>query len=146
MAIVPGGFSVPGDQIADTVAAIAASAPDLIFTGPDRYTQAAQKAAPSSAIVALSGDMVGSGLVASLSRPGGNTTGVSMIAPELDIKRQDILIEVTPRIGQMAAMTDTTMSQNRPEHLRELQNAAKARGVELAIVPVTTRAGRRGFG
>jgi putative ABC transport system substrate-binding protein len=134
-----GGFNVRAEQIAKEAAALVANMPDVVFTGPDVYTRAIQKAGRSVSIVALSGDMVGSGLVASLSRPGGNTTGVSMIAPELDVKRQDILIEVVPGIHRMAALTDTTMSQNRPQHLMELTAAARARGVDLLIVPVTTR-------
>ena len=50
--------------------------------------------------------MVAEGVVASLARPGGNTTGISLLSPELDGKRQDILIEAVPgalRIGAMAA-------------------------------------------
>ena len=139
LTVLPGGFNVRAEKIADEAATLVANMPDVIFTGPDVYTRAIQKVGKSVSIVALSGDMVGGGLVASLARPGGNTTGVSMIAPELDVKRQDILIEVVPGIHRMAAMTDTTMSQNRPQHLMELKVAARARGVDLLIVPVTAR-------
>lgn len=139
LTVLPGGFNVRAEQIAEEAATLVANMPDVIFTGPDVYTRAIQKVGKSVSIVALSGDMVGGGLVASLARPGGNTTGVSMIAPELDVKRQDILIEVVPGIHRMAAMTDTTMSQNRPQHLMELKVAAQARGVDLLIVPVTAR-------
>jgi len=139
LTVLPGGFNVRAEKIAEEAATLVANMPDVIFTGPDVYTRAIQKVGKSVSIVALSGDMVGGGLVASLARPGGNTTGVSMIAPELDVKRQDILIEVVPGIHRMAAMTDTTMSQNRPQHLMELKVAARARGVDLLIVPVTAR-------
>ena len=50
--------------------------------------------------------MVGSGLVNSLARPGGNTTGVSILATELDGKRQEILIEAVPGLRRMAAIAD----------------------------------------
>ena len=50
--------------------------------------------------------MVASGLVASLSRPGGNITGFSMLSPELDGKRLDILIEAVPSARRMAALVD----------------------------------------
>src|SRR5262249_5318598 len=89
--VAPGGFNVPSEQLAELAAALVKSAPDAIFTGPDGYTRAVQHVTRAIPIIALSGDMVGAGLVASLSKPGGNTTGVSMFAPELDDKRQEML-------------------------------------------------------
>lgn len=47
--------------------------------------------------------MVGEGLVRSMARPDGNTTGVSILATELDGKRQEILIEAVPGLRRMAA-------------------------------------------
>jgi putative tryptophan/tyrosine transport system substrate-binding protein len=73
--------------------------------------------------------MVGAGLVRSLAQPGGNTTGVSILATELDGKRQDILIEAVPGIRRMTALADTNTAT--PQHLQALQDAARARGVEL---------------
>ena len=52
--------------------------------------------------------MLGTGLVNSLARPNGNTTGVSILAPELDGKRQEILIEAVPGLRRMAALADFT--------------------------------------
>jgi hypothetical protein len=71
--------------------------------------------------------------VIGLTRPDGNTTGVSMFAPELDGKRQDFLIEAMPGIRTMAAMADPTMSQTTPQHMQDLQAAARSRKVELSI-------------
>jgi putative ABC transport system substrate-binding protein len=51
--------------------------------------------------------MVGQGLVNSLARPGGNTTGVSVLATELDGKRQEILIEAVPGLHRMAILGDS---------------------------------------
>jgi putative tryptophan/tyrosine transport system substrate-binding protein len=76
-------------------------------------------------------DMVGAGLVRSLAQPGGNTTGVSILATELDGKRQDILIEAVPGIRRMTALADTNTAT--PQHLQALQDAARARGVELLV-------------
>ena len=75
--------------------------------------------------------MVGAGLVRSLAQPGGNTTGVSILATELDGKRQDILIEAVPGIRRMAALADTNTTT--PQHLQALRDAARARGVELLV-------------
>jgi ABC-type uncharacterized transport system substrate-binding protein len=70
--------------------------------------------------------------VNSLARPGGNTTGISLLATELDSKRQDILIEAVPRLRRMAALADDANTTT-PQHLQALQDAARARGVELSI-------------
>jgi putative ABC transport system substrate-binding protein len=75
--------------------------------------------------------MLGSGLVNSLARPGGNTTGVSLLATELDGKRQEILIEAVPGLRRMAALADTQTTSSR--QLQALQDAARARGAELSI-------------
>jgi len=65
-----------------------------------------QQATATIPILGLTDDMVGSGLVKSLARPGGNTTGVSLLATELDGKRQEILIEAVPGLRRMAALTE----------------------------------------
>jgi putative ABC transport system substrate-binding protein len=83
----------------------------------------------------MSEDMVGEGLVASLARPGGNITGISLLSPELDGKRQDILIEAVPGARRIAAMADSR--QTPPYHLQTLQHAARSRGVELAVFAST---------
>jgi putative ABC transport system substrate-binding protein len=82
----------------------------------------------------MSEDMVGEGLAASLARPGGNVTGISLLSPELDGKRQDILIEAVPGARRIAAMADSR--QTPPYHLQALQHAARSRGVELAVFGV----------
>jgi putative ABC transport system substrate-binding protein len=60
-----------------------------------------------------------------------NTTGVSLMATELDGKRQEILIEAVPGIHRMAALADVNITA--PRQLDALQNAAFKRGVELSI-------------
>ena len=70
---------------------------DLIITFGDPAIRAAQRATQAIPIVGMTDDMVGSGLAASMARPGGNTTGVSILAPELDVKRLVILHEFVPQ-------------------------------------------------
>lgn len=82
-------------------------------------------------IVGLASDMVATGLVRSFAHPGGNVTGVSVIAPELDGKRQEILMEAASGTSRIAALADFNVTTSRQ---LELQNAARARGVELIIV------------
>ena len=70
---------------------------DLIISFGDPAIRAAQRATQVIPIVGMTDDMIGSKLAASLARPGGNTTGVSILASELDVKRLEILHEFVPR-------------------------------------------------
>src|SRR5262249_14070624 len=82
-------------------------------------------------ILTLTDDMVGQGLVASLARPGGNTTGISILATELDSKRQEILMEMVPAARRVPLLADANTAA--PQNMRVLQEAARARGVELTV-------------
>ena len=75
--------------------------------------------------------MLGSGLVTSLARPDGNTTGVSILARELDGKRQDILIEAVPGLRLMAVLIDVNYTKS--AKLDALQEAARAHNIEFSI-------------
>ena len=66
----------------------------------------------------------------SLARPGGNTTGTSIFATELDGKRQEILIEAVPELHRLAILADKSTGSR---EFVALQDAARARGVELLI-------------
>ena len=68
----------------------------------------AQQATATIPIVALSDDILGAGLIASLSRPGGNTTGLTILSPELSAKRLEVLRELVPGISRVAALWDPT--------------------------------------
>ena len=78
LAIIPGGFQAGNQQIDDLVPIIIKAAPDAIIAGGDAE------------------DMVPAGFAASLAHPGGNITGISLMSPDLDGKRQDILVEAVP--------------------------------------------------
>src|SRR5262249_44547509 len=100
---------------------------DLIITFGDPAIRAVQGATQAIPIVAMTDDMVGSGLVASLARPGGNTTGVSILASELDVKRLEILHEFIPQARRIALLIDTTTISTGSQ----LSKAARELGVEL---------------
>ena len=75
------------DALPKLAADMVARGVDVILTfGPDG-TRAAQSATPTIPIVAMMDDIVGAGFVQSMARPGGHTTGVSILATELDAKR-----------------------------------------------------------
>jgi putative ABC transport system substrate-binding protein len=82
--------------------------------------------------VVITEDMVAAGFAASLARPGGNITGISLMSPDLDGKRQDILIEAVPGARRIAALADSNVATLR--HLQALQEAARAHGKELLVV------------
>ena len=114
--------------------AMVKAAPDVLLGSREVATRALQAATQSIPIVGSADDMVAAGLVTSLSMPGANITGMSMLSPELDGKRQDILIEAAPSARRMAALVDAR--QTRQSHTKALQDAARVRGVELSVVGI----------
>jgi putative ABC transport system substrate-binding protein len=119
------------DSITDIAADLAARSLDVFAVGGPIAVRAAQKATKTMPILAITDDMIGEGLVKSMARPDGNTTGVSILATELDGKRQEILIEVVPGVRRIAALADTNTTA--PAQLETLQQEAKARNVALSI-------------
>ena len=76
------------------------------------------------------GDPVGTGLVASLARPGGNVTGLSLIAPELAGKRLQLLKEIVPGASRVAVLSNPTVPYTGLA-VRETETAARTLGVQL---------------
>jgi putative ABC transport system substrate-binding protein len=107
---------------------------DVVLAFGDAAIRAAQEATKTIPILAMTEDMLASGFVHSMARPNGNTTGVSILATELNGKRQEILIEAVPRIRQMAALADANMSTE--AKLEALQEATRARNIELSVYRV----------
>ena len=134
LSVVPNGFGVHNDRLTEQAVAVVDAMPDAILTGPDNYARIYQQLTRTIPIIAMTEDMVGAGLVASLARPGGNTTGISLLSPELDGKRQDLLIDMVPSARRMAALYNSTVTPGK--HLEGLQSAARARGIELSIFGV----------
>jgi putative ABC transport system substrate-binding protein len=102
---------------------------DLIVTFGDPAIRAAQRATQTIPIVGMTDDMVGSGLAASLARPGGNTTGVSILASELDVKRLEVLHDFVPQARRIAVLGDPTTISTRA------QLAKAARELDVELVP-----------
>ena len=100
---------------------------DLILSFGDPAIRATQRATQTIPIVAMTDDMIGSGLAASMARPGGNTTGVSILASELDVKRLEILREFVPQARRIAVLADPTTISTRAQ----LASAARELDVEL---------------
>jgi putative ABC transport system substrate-binding protein len=124
------------DLIPEFVAELVKAHVDVIYAAGVTATRAAQQATKTIPILAITDDMVESGLVNSLAKPGGNTTGVSILSPELDGKRQEILIEAVPGLRRMAVLADSNVTP--VARLNELQEGAHARNIELSIHRVTS--------
>jgi putative tryptophan/tyrosine transport system substrate-binding protein len=124
------------DLIPELVAELVKAHVDVIYVAGDHAIRTAQHATATIPILGVTEDMVGSGLVNSLARPGGNTTGVSILATELDGKRQEILIEAVPGLRRMAVLADSNVTP--VARLNELQEAAHARNIEFSIHRVTS--------
>jgi putative ABC transport system substrate-binding protein len=128
---IDGRFSVRNEEAPEVAAMLVAAGVDAILTGGYPRTRAAQKATRTIPILTIDDDLVLHGLVSSLAHPGGNTTGIGILATELDGKRQELLMELVPVARHIAALADP--GQTAPEQLRALQDAARMRGIELSI-------------
>jgi putative tryptophan/tyrosine transport system substrate-binding protein len=125
------GFDARYDQFSAVASELVSAGPDAILCGGDAAIRAVQAATTTIPIVALTDDMVGAGLVRSLAHPGGNTSGVSILAADLDGKRQEILMDFLPDARHLAALSDA--QNNTPAQLQALLDAARSRGIELSI-------------
>jgi putative ABC transport system substrate-binding protein len=121
------------EEAPEVAAMLVADGVDAILTGGAPVTRVVQKATRTVPILAGADDLVLSGLVSSLAHPGGNTTGTSFMATELDGKRQEMLTELVPAARHIAALADPGVTA--PEQLHVLEDAARARGIELSIHP-----------
>jgi putative ABC transport system substrate-binding protein len=123
------------DLVPEFAAELVKAKVDVIYATGDIAIRAAQRATATIPIIGSTEDMVGSGLVNSLARPGRNTTGISILGTELNGKRQEVLIEALPELRRMAALADRNATA--PQQLQALKDAARARGVELSIYWMT---------
>ena len=107
---------------------------DLIMANSPPAALAAKSATSTIPIVFRGGtDPVGDGLVASLARPGGNLTGVSL-ADDVTAKRLQLLSELVPRVGVIALMVNPNNADHAERVIRDLQEAARTKGLQLHVL------------
>ena len=107
---------------------------DLIVASDARAAVATKQAASTTPIVvSAAGDLVGTGLVSSLARPGGNVTGLTLVSPELLRKGLELLRELNPNLARVVVLGDS-QSQSYAAQLREMEVAALALGLQLQLV------------
>jgi putative ABC transport system substrate-binding protein len=126
------------DQTPDLATQLVHMNVDVIFAPASTQVEPARKATKTIPIVfAQHADPVGLGDVASLSRPGGNITGLSMLLTELCAKELEILKETVPRATRIGVLWDPTT----PSHLtaiKAIEVASEKLGVELVMAPAGT--------
>jgi putative ABC transport system substrate-binding protein len=109
---------------------------DIIVTSSSTAILAAKNASPTIPIIfATAADPVGDGLVSGLARPGGNITGLSIMASDLDGKRLELLKEAFPKVARVAFLWRPSATRgNLP--LTDLEPVAKAFGIKLLSIEV----------
>ena len=123
------------DRAAEGVAEFVKLKVDVIVTHGEPNISAAKQATSVIPIVfALATDPIGSGFVASLSRPGGNVTGLSIQSPDLVGKRLELMQEIVPRVRRLAVMAD-----GNPGTILEtsaVQAAARTLGLDVVTMNI----------
>jgi putative ABC transport system substrate-binding protein len=109
---------------------------DVIVTSGAAVTAARQATAAIPIVFPAAVDPLGSGLIASLARPGGNITGLSTQATDLAGKRLEFLREVVPAVRRLAVMANTGYPAAVSE-MHELQEPARRLGVEVAPMEIS---------
>jgi putative tryptophan/tyrosine transport system substrate-binding protein len=126
------------DRLPALAADLAGRKVEVIATaGGPSPTLAAKGATSTTPIVFVDGDPIGDRLVASLARPDGNLTGVSILVVELNPKRLELLSELVPRAGTIALLVNPNNPQTeRVAH--DVEEAARTKGVQLPVVKAGT--------
>jgi putative tryptophan/tyrosine transport system substrate-binding protein len=120
------------ERLPDLAAALVSERPDLILAlGGDVAPHAAKATSTIPIVFVSSADPVQLGLAASLARPAGNATGVTLLQDDLASKRLELLKEAVPRVSRVAFLWNPDHPDN---ELREAQRAAESFGVRLQLV------------
>src|SRR5437870_5294402 len=124
------------DRLPDLASELVRLKVNAIVTGDTPAVQAAKNATSTIPIVMGNvADPVTVGLVASLARPGGNITGLSTLAPDLDGKRLELLKEILPKLARVGFIWDPTNSAMRLR-FKEVQGAAQVLEITLQSLEV----------
>jgi putative ABC transport system substrate-binding protein len=120
-------------QLPELVAEFVRLNVDVILASGDFAPKVAQQATATIPIVAFADDIVGAGLVTNLSRPDGNTTGVTIFSSELSAKRLEVLKTISPGISRVAGLWAPTTGTSQ---VVETRIAAQSLNVALQILEV----------
>jgi putative ABC transport system substrate-binding protein len=125
-----------GERAAEIAAEFVRSKVNIIATWSTAAALAAKSATSTIPVVfAVATDPIGSGLVESLARPGGNVTGLSVQTIDLAGKRLELLREVVADLRQLAIMANVGVSDTAAE-MREVQDLARTLGIDVAVLQI----------
>ena len=127
------------DRLPELAAGLVSLKVDLIVSVSSQAAMAAKQATTTIPIVmAISGDVVGTGIIASLARPGGNITGMTTYSPEVSGKRLELLKEAFPKVSRVAVLGDPE-NPSHPLDWQELKAASRSLAVELRSLEVRSQ-------
>ena len=127
------------DRLSSLARELVALAPSVIVCVGRQETTALQAATRTIPIVFRQvNDPVEQGLVASLARPGGNTTGFTQMSAELDPKRLELLHEIAPSLSRAAFLVDPSLTPGLQERVAHAEAAARSLGIALQRIDATT--------
>jgi putative ABC transport system substrate-binding protein len=109
---------------------------DVIFASGDLAPKVAQQATETIPIVTIGDDILGARLITSLSRPGGNTTGLTILSPELSAKRLEVLRDIIPGLSRVTALWDPTTGASQ---VTMTTSAAVSLNLKLQVLEVRRR-------
>jgi putative ABC transport system substrate-binding protein len=112
---------------------------EVVVTQGTAAARALARASDTLPIVVALGEPLGARLVTSLGHPGGNVTGLTVLAAELSAKRLELLKQVNPKLARVAVLIDATTTDPDGAPIvgpRALEAAARSLGVQVQVLPV----------
>ena len=123
-------------QLPELAAELVRAKVDVIAAFGDFAPKLAKEATTTIPIVAISDDILGTGIINSLARPGGNVTGLTIMSPELSAKRLEILREMVPGMSYVAVLSDPTTGRTQ---LSTAETAVRTMDLKLEVMEVRSR-------
>ncbi|MBW0002060.1 MAG: ABC transporter substrate-binding protein [Hyphomicrobiales bacterium] len=121
-----------GARVPTLISELLAQKVDLLVTPGSFATLAARRATSTVPIVFVSGDPVKAGIVASLNRPGGNATGMSILASDYSAKWLELMKDALPKLTRVAVLRNLDSPSTSAE-IERMKTAAQALGVDLSL-------------
>jgi len=123
-------------QLPELAAELVRAKVDVIAAFGDFAPKLAKEATTTIPIVAISDDILGTGIINSLARPGGNVTGLTIMSPELSAKRLEILREMVPGMSYVAVLSDPTTGRTQ---LSIAETSVRSMDLKLEVIEVRSR-------
>src|SRR5262245_48084578 len=124
------------EQLPELAAELVRLRVDVIFASGDLAPKVAQQATETIPIVVIGDDILGAGLITSLCRSGGNTTGLTILSTDLSAKRLEVLRDIVPGLSRVTALSDPTTGASQ---VTMTTSAAVSLNLKLQVLEVRRR-------